>query len=180
MGGINIQPPADKTNTKSLANLSSEEFLKLLEDASPEQLEALAAAVPDSNRARPVAHAAANQLVSPASNHSIVPIVGWWESRRLLYNAIVGASGLPAVIILMVCHVHLSQIFFFGVLPYAIAANMCYTLGFGAEMIARQLWKEKATHVGPMLFTLGTIFSVVLTLGLSAAVIVCGALSGLR
>lgn len=179
MGGINIQPPADKTNTKSLATLFSDEFLKLLDDASPEQLEALAAAEL-SDRPKPAAHAAANLLVKPASNHSIVPIVGWWESRRLLYNAIVSGAGLPAVIILMVCHVHFSQIFFFGVLPYAIAANMCYTLGFGAELIARQLWKEKATHVGPMLFTLGTIFSVVITLGISAAVLLCGALFGLR
>lgn len=179
MGGIIIQPPADKTNPNSLASLSSEDFLKLLEEASPEQLEALAAADVSRN-AKPAAQAAANQLVKPSSDHSIVPIVGWWESRRLLYNALVGGAGVPAVIILMFCHVHFTQILVFGILPYAFAANVCYTLGFGAELIARHLWKEKATHVGPMLFTLGTIFSVVITLGISAAVLLCGALFGLR
>jgi hypothetical protein len=91
----------------------------------------------------------------------------WWESRRSAYNLIVGAAGLPMVVLLMISHVSLVQICVFGVLPYAFAANICYTLGFPAELISRRLFKEKASHVGPMLFTLGTMFSVILTLGIS-------------
>lgn len=104
----------------------------------------------------------------------------WWETRRLVYNLLVGASGLPMVILLLFWHVSLFQICIFGVLPYAFAANVCYTLGFPAEFITRRLWKDKATHVGPMLFTLGSIFSVFITLAIFVANIAFGALSGLH
>lgn len=189
-GGLNIKPPADKTEkpannetshggSKSLGEYSSEEFLQLLENASPEQLEALAAIKSTSPIAETSSNAA-HQIVKPSSGGAVVPMVAWWESRRLLYNLIVGASGVPAVIVLAICGVPLLQLFFFGVLPYAFAANVCYTLGLPAELITRRLWKENATHVGPMLFTLGTMFSVLLTLALSGATILFGALFGLK
>lgn len=187
-GGWIIKPPADKTGEstndhpergrQSLADYSSEEFLQLLENASPEQLEALATSSGiTANAAKPAS--AAHQIVKPSSGN-VVPVAAWWESRRLLYNLIVGASGVPAVIVLAICGIPLLQLFFFGVIPYALAANVCYTLGLPAELITRRLWKENATHVGPMLFTLGTMFSVFLTLAISGATILFGALFGLK
>lgn len=97
----------------------------------------------------------------------------WWESRRLLFNKVVGATGL----------VTLAGVSVFSTLPpsvpgefsllgmvavaaaYGIAANGCYTLGWLAESAARAVWGRRgAPDIGPLLFRQGLIFSVGLTL----------------
>jgi hypothetical protein len=96
----------------------------------------------------------------------------WWESRRLLFNKGVGATGV----------VTLAGVSVFFLLPpwtlgavsllpmlafaavYGIAANACYTLGWVAELAARALWGRQAPAIGPLLFRQGLIFSVGLTL----------------
>lgn len=96
----------------------------------------------------------------------------WWESRRLLFNKVVGATGLAT----------LASISLFLVLPphtmggphplamlamaaaYAVAANACYTLGWLLELAARAMWGRRAPDIGPLLFRQGLIFSVGLTL----------------
>ncbi|HEX2211762.1 MAG TPA: hypothetical protein VHG93_29010 [Longimicrobium sp.] len=98
--------------------------------------------------------------------------VRWWESRRLVFNKAVGASGL----------VTLAGVSFFSLLPpgtlgepnllamaafaagYGIVANVCYSLGWMAELAARALWGREAPDLGPLLFRQGLIFSVGLTL----------------
>jgi len=52
----------------------------------------------------------------------------------------------------------------FGVIAYGIAANICYTGGWIAELLARRVWREEAKHFGKIAFVMGTIFSVILTL----------------
>jgi hypothetical protein len=96
----------------------------------------------------------------------------WWESRRLVFNKAVGATGL----------VTLASVSFFFLLPpftlgplsplamlafaaaYGIVANVCYSLGWLAELAARAVWGRQAPDVGPLLFRHGLIFSVGLTL----------------
>jgi hypothetical protein len=96
----------------------------------------------------------------------------WWESRRLLFNKVVGATGLAT----------LASISLFLVLPphtmgkpsllpmlafsaaYAVAANACYTLGWFLELAARAVWGRRAPDIGPLLFRQGLIFAVGLTL----------------
>jgi hypothetical protein len=96
----------------------------------------------------------------------------WWESRRLLFNKVVGATGL----------VTLAGVSVFFILPpgtmgeldplamvafsvaYGITANACYTLGWLAELAARAVWGRRAPDLGPLLFRQGLIFSVGLTL----------------
>ena len=97
--------------------------------------------------------------------------VRWWESRRLTFNKAVGAAGL----------VTLAGMSFFLALPpfseqmplsfmaagaaiYGLAANVCYSLGWMLELIARAAWGRNAPDVGPLLFRQGLIFSVGLTL----------------
>ena len=94
----------------------------------------------------------------------------WWESRRWLYNRVVGTTGL----------VTLGTVFLFsavtgvpapdpreallGVLVYGVLANACYSLGWFLEMCARAVWGRAAPDLGPLLFREGLIFSVGLTL----------------
>ncbi len=51
-----------------------------------------------------------------------------------------------------------------GIFIYGIAANICYTMGWVFEIVAKAIWKERATHVGEISFALGTMFSIILTL----------------
>lgn len=96
----------------------------------------------------------------------------WWESRRLAFNKAVGAAGLvtlASISVLFILPPH--TLGDFGLLPkvvgsvvYGIAANVCYTLGWLAELAARAVWGRRAPDVGPLLFRQGLIFSVGLTL----------------
>src|SRR5215211_5357266 len=96
----------------------------------------------------------------------------WWESRRLLFNKVVGATGLVTL-------ASVSTLFILGpgtlgefsLLPllagavvYGIAANLCYTLGWFLGLAARVAWGRRAPDLGPLLFRQGLIFSVGLTL----------------
>jgi len=59
----------------------------------------------------------------------------------------------------------------FGVVFYGIAANVCYTGGWLAELIALEVWGEKAKDFAEISFTLGVVFSIFLTLVPNALVI---------
>jgi hypothetical protein len=96
----------------------------------------------------------------------------WWESRRLFYNQVVGASGLVtlgAVSVFFALPPHtlgpLSPLAILaGAVAYGIAANACYSLGWLADLAARMVWGRRAPNLGPLLFRQGLIFSVGLTL----------------
>ncbi len=104
-------------------------------------------------------------------------IIGWWESRRIPYNLAVGVAGLMSCIL----------IFFFtglserwlkvenllpdppiaavlGVVFYAMAANVCYTMGWVAEIVISKQWKNRWPGFAPVTLALGMAFSVILTL----------------
>jgi hypothetical protein len=55
---------------------------------------------------------------------------------------------------------------FFAVLAvslYALMANVCYTGGWVAEIIAGKLWAEEGEHFGKISFFMGLVFSLLLT-----------------
>lgn len=96
-------------------------------------------------------------------------VINWWESRRAIYNLIVGAAGL----------VSLSAIAFFDMLPphskipqlpwapiivYAVMANLCYSIGPAIDLAIHRRWGATYASVGPALFRYGFAFSVGLTL----------------
>jgi hypothetical protein len=103
-------------------------------------------------------------------------IILWWERRRLIFNLIVGATGILTCTLLLVGEM-LAEKFFrdeggggspilavFGVFAYGIMANICYTGGWISELVAKYVWKEQAENLGKIAFALGIIFSVLLTL----------------
>jgi len=96
----------------------------------------------------------------------------WWESRRLVFNKVVGASGLVTLagvsVLFSLPPGTLGEVEPVAMLAFAaaygIAANVCYTLGWLAEMVARSVWGRSAPDLGPLLFRQGLIFSAGLTL----------------
>src|SRR5687768_5317617 len=94
----------------------------------------------------------------------------WWESRRLFYNAVVGTTGVFSSLVILLFSALPP---FDGMAPppilplalaYGLAANLCYSMGWGIEMLARLVWGRQAPDLGPILFRQGLIFSVGLTL----------------
>lgn len=105
---------------------------------------------------------------SAASRRTTASILLWWESRRLIFNGIVGGVGLMTLLVV-------SLIGFIPpgvplmldwrpVVAYGVLANVCYTFGWAVEAAAQKLWGEKCPTIGPALFRQGVAFSVGLTL----------------
>src|ERR1051325_1708492 len=72
----------------------------------------------------------------PAMRRTPIGILTWWESRRLMYNVIVGATGVrPLGIIgalsLIPPGLGLRNLLppIPGILVYGVLANVCYTFG---------------------------------------------------
>ena len=99
-------------------------------------------------------------------------VVRWWESRRLLYNAAVGAAGLVTLgtvtgFLLLPPHSP-GLAAWDGVIPgivvYGVLANVCYSLGAPADLLVRRFLGDRAAAAGPVLFRYGFVFSLGLTL----------------
>jgi hypothetical protein len=105
----------------------------------------------------------------PAIRRTPVGILTWWESRRLIYNVIVGVTGIITLGVI-------GAISFIppglprlmppiaAILAYGVLANVCYTFGPFVEIALERLWRERVLPVGPALFRQGLAFSVGLTL----------------
>ena len=109
--------------------------------------------------------------------------IGWWESRRVAFNLIVGSAGVLSSLIVGI--VGLGSFFLldsdfgtpgspfvavFAVVIYAVMANVCYTAGWVAELAIRKAWPEQADRFATLTLALGVVFAVLLTL--SPAVLV--------
>ena len=103
----------------------------------------------------------------PDVRRTPLSLLGWWESRRLAYNQVVGTAGLVTLAVAgtigpeggMPLSV-MPQV----ALAYGLAANVCYSMGWALELLAQMIWGRQAPRVGPLLFRQGLIFSVGLTL----------------
>jgi hypothetical protein len=101
----------------------------------------------------------------------ILNIIIWWEIRRILYNLLMLITGIMGLIfLLIIMDLNKSEsssseadfVPLLAVLAGGIIANICYTIGWIAEIFAYLTWKEKARYFGPILWSFGTIFSIVL------------------
>ena len=104
----------------------------------------------------------------PDVRRSTATLFGWWESRRLTYNLIVGGTGL---VTLGVVHAlswlapHLNmKVPLAAVLAYGVLANICYTFGFALEALLQRIWGDDVAPIGPTLWRHGLTFSIGLTL----------------
>ena len=103
--------------------------------------------------------------------------IGWWESRRIPFNLIVGSAGILSCITIGIVGLG-SEILFgsefgipnppafalIGILIYGIMANVCFTGGWIAELVVRRIWPREADRFASTSFSLGLVFSVLLTL----------------
>ena len=108
---------------------------------------------------------------------SSLQIILWWEARRLFFNIAVGLAGLMTVFTLLISALIAEKLVhepfgwpdsplfaIIGVVLYALVANICYTGGWLAELISREVWGDKAGSFAEIAFTLGLVFSFLLTL----------------
>lgn len=107
-------------------------------------------------------------LFSDKEDKSLLSAFAWWEKRRLAYNLIVGATGVICVFILSLIP-FLELINLIGIIIYGIIANMFYSLGFVIEIGAKYYFRSKMdfTEKRKILFVIGLVLSVLVTIGLS-------------
>jgi hypothetical protein len=104
-------------------------------------------------------------------------VVGWWQARRIPYNAIVAAadcaSGAVMVDVASTCEsrggaaigLPGSPLFAIaGVLLYGIVVNVCYTSEWVTELPVARLWRIDTSRFGPIARAMGIAFSVLVTL----------------
>jgi hypothetical protein len=120
---------------------------------------------------------------SPAN--SAREVIGWWEARRVPFNLIVGSAGILTSIVVGIVGLGSELLFnsefglpdppgfaLIAIILYGILANVCFTGGWVTELIVRRIWPREADRFATLTLSLGTIFSVVLTL---APAVVIGA-----
>lgn len=102
------------------------------------------------------------------SRRTTMSLITWWESRRLTYNAVVGGAGLVTLLFTrLISWLPPGVPMAFDwrpVVAYGVLANVCFSFGWGLEVVAQRVWKEKCPPFGPALFRQGLAFSVGLTL----------------
>jgi len=103
-----------------------------------------------------------------AERRTTASLLMWWESRRMIFNGIVGVTGLFTLLVIrLIAFVPPGVPCPFDwrpVVAYGVLANVCYTFGWAIESVAQRLWGEKCPTIGPALFRQGLAFSVGLTL----------------
>jgi hypothetical protein len=100
-----------------------------------------------------------------------VEVIGWWESRRLTYNAAVGTAGLFTLAAVHIIArippfaepIPIEPTIFIPIV-YGILANVFYTGGWVAELWIRNTLGRGMEPVGPTMFRYGFAFSIGLTL----------------
>lgn len=92
-------------------------------------------------------------------------IIKWWEKRRLAYNAVLAGSGIGTIFMALLTLNPLSEVVqaLPVILPFAIMANLCYTLGWMVESVLHRIWGRSLRPVGPALFRAGLTLGVGVT-----------------
>ena len=104
-------------------------------------------------------------------------VVGWWESRRIFFNLVVGLTGVAACFLMIVCAFASEPMVgeaiglpdgpllgLFGIFFYGILSNVFYTSGWICELLMRTVsTAEKSSAAALQAFRAGVTFSVILT-----------------
>jgi hypothetical protein len=101
--------------------------------------------------------------------HNGWSVIGWWESRRPLFNLCVGMAGLvslgaASVFAHLPPHPMVLRFPWTAVLLYGFLANAGYSMGSLADLLLRRWLGDRAPAVAPALFRYGFVFSLGLTL----------------
>jgi len=123
----------------------------------------------------------------PAIRRNALDVVIWWEKRRIAYNLVVGLAGVASLTIAVIFLTLPPRVFvssywdypipdgffaIFAVILFAIAANVCYTLGWIAELGLRKLAPDRARRLSTLAIKAGFVFSVIIIFGYAG---LCGA-----
>jgi hypothetical protein len=121
-----------------------------------------------------------------SSQRSGWAVVAWWERRRLVFNALVGITGLASGAVLIVCGLSAALLThadfalsdpplfaIIGVLLYGVMANVCYTGGWVVELTLRAAGLDDQGSFGPRALKWGLLFSIGLTAIPGIAGLVC-------
>jgi hypothetical protein len=104
----------------------------------------------------------------PDVRRSPATLFAWWESRRPIYNLIVGSTGVLTLSVLHALSWLPPHLQFDAPLPlivvYGLGANVCYTFGFALESLLQRIWGDGVAPIGPTLWRHGLTFSIGLTL----------------
>jgi hypothetical protein len=116
--------------------------------------------------------------------------ITWWETRRIPYNLLVGATGVVSGTLCLItgilCEHFLGDpigipdplVFaLLAVVAYGVMANLCYTGGWVAELLVQKVWPGKGNAFGRISFFLVLVFSILLTLAPGVLISTIGALS---
>lgn len=91
-------------------------------------------------------------------------IIRWWEGRRLAYNAVLAGSGIGTISMALLLNPVPEVVQALpAILPFAIMANLCYTLGWLVEGALHRIWGRGLRPVGPTLFRAGLTLGVGVT-----------------
>ena len=122
-------------------------------------------------------------LFEPALIRSPLRLLRWWASRRLMYNAVVGATGVLTLGVANVIELSFGNGWFpvpwQVIVAFGLAANVCYTAGWMVESVVERWLGRPVYGLGPALFRYGLVLSVGVTLlpvGLVAVVNILGRL----
>jgi hypothetical protein len=113
---------------------------------------------------------------SPAANK--LNVIRWWESRRIFFNLVVGCAGVVTCVSMIICAFVSEPIVgeaiglpdgpllgVFGIIVYAILANICYSFGAVSELLLRtNMPIDASAAFAVRAFRAGITFSTVLTL----------------
>ncbi|MBL7725005.1 MAG: hypothetical protein JNK27_12700 [Chitinophagaceae bacterium] len=107
-------------------------------------------------------------LFDEKEERSLLAAFAWWEKRRLIYNLIVGATGIICLAVLsLFSFLGLSDLV--GILIYGIIVNLFYSCGFLIEIASRHYFKSKIdfSEKRKILFGIGLVLSILITIILS-------------
>ncbi len=94
--------------------------------------------------------------------------IEWWESRRVVYNIAVGGAGLFTLtwgsLVWFLASGESMHMPWQAPIAYGIAANICYTMGWGIELWISRWLGDNTPRAGAALFRYGFAFSIGLTL----------------
>lgn len=113
-------------------------------------------------------HSLAEFLFPEPARRTPGAIIGWWETRRLVYNLAVGAAGSVSFVAMSVVDSILKGDFHLVPWPFVVlfglGANVMYLVGPALEILIDRIWGRTVLPAGPALYRMGLTFSVGLAL----------------
>jgi hypothetical protein len=111
-------------------------------------------------------------LFQPGQFRSRWDAIRWWEARRIIFNLLVGLTGVIATGVFLLIGRTIVQpgedfeeplALIGAVLVYGFMANVCYTLGWITELAWAKDEPAKSQDFRVRAFRAGLIFSIALT-----------------